>query len=180
MGIDLITKGKGSWENYQRFNAALSDVRSALAEMDGLTNVRLIDAHSFCWISVRKLKFDRKKAIDRMLVAVKRGALQAGGQTVEHAVKNKELRMNPAELKELLGSLLRQQHNRCALTGIPFDETHKDLRPSVDRIDSDGQYEQDNLQIVCQFVNFWKSDKKNEEFKRLLTLVRNEDSFPAI
>ena len=179
LGIDLITSYRGSWENYQRFNAALSDVRNALAEMDGLTDVRLIDAHSFCLISVRKLKFDRDKAIERMLDSVKKGAGQARGQTVEHAVKNKDLRMNPEELNELLESLLERQRNRCALTGIPFDESNQDLRPSVDRIDSDGHYEQDNLQIVCRFVNFWKRDKENDEFRRLLMLVRHEDSFPV-
>ena len=179
LGIDLITTRKGSWENYQRFNAALGDVRSALAVMDGLMNVRLIDAHSFCWIIVRILKFDRKKAIDRMLDAVKHTVLQSHGQIVEQAVKNKELRMNPSELNELLGSLLEQQRNRCALTGIPFDDANQNLRSSVDRIDSDRHYEQGNLQIVCQFVNFWKGDRDNEEFKRLLTLVRHEDGFPA-
>ena len=49
------------------------------------------------------------------------------------------------------------------------------LRPSVDRIDSNGHYEHGNLQIVCQFVNFWKADSNNEEFKRLLMLVRSAE-----
>ena len=157
LGIDLITTRKGSWENYLRFNSSLGDVRSALAEMDGLTNVRLIDAHSFCWI-IERMKFDRKKAIVEMLNAVAAAVRHPNSQIVERVVKNKERRMTQAELNELLGSLLDQQRNRCALTGIPFDNAKKDLRPSVDRIDSDGHYEQHNLQIVCQFVNFWKGD----------------------
>ena len=33
-----------------------------------------------------------------------------------------------------------------------------------------------NLQIVCQFINFWKSDSDNEEFKRLLMLVRGVEA----
>ena len=41
----------------------------------------------------------------------------------------------------------------------------------MDRIDSNGHYEFGNLQVVCQFVNFWKSDSDNSEFKRLLRLV---------
>lgn len=174
LGIDLITTRKGSWENYERFNAALGEVRSALAAMDGLTNVRLIDAHSFCWIIGWILKFDRKKAIDEMLNAVENTVRHSNSQTVERIVKNKERRMTPEELNELLGSLLDQQRNRCALTGIPFDHTKKYLRPSVDRIDSHGHYEQDNLQIVCRFVNFWKRDGDDKEFKFLLTLVRSE------
>jgi hypothetical protein len=48
----------------------------------------------------------------------------------------------------------------------------KNLLPSVDRKDSNGHYEVGNLQIVCQFINFWKGDSDNEEFKRLLMLVR--------
>lgn len=43
---------------------------------------------------------------------------------------------------------------------------------SLDRIDSDGHYEPDNLQVVCQFVIRWKSDSKDLEFRRLLALVR--------
>ena len=179
LGIDLITARKCSWENYQRFNAALGEVRNALAVMDGLANVRLIDAHSFCWIIEQQLRFDRKKAIVEMLKAVEKNVRDSNGQIVERTVKNKEQRMTGAELEELLGSLLDRRRNRCALTGIPFDNADQNLRPSVDRIDSDGHYEHDNVQIVCRFVNFWKSDRDNAEFKRLLELVRREDGLPG-
>ena len=172
LGIDLITTRKASWENYQRFNASLGDVQSALAEMDGLTNVRLVDAHSFCGIIERKLKFDRKKAIDKMLRNVEAAAQNANGQIVNQTVKNKELRMTREELNKQVISLLDQQRNCCALTGIPFDNANRNLRPSVDRIDSDGHYEHNNLQIVCRFVNFWKRDTDDREFRFLLRLVR--------
>ncbi|MEZ4234398.1 MAG: hypothetical protein R3B89_34810, partial [Polyangiaceae bacterium] len=46
------------------------------------------------------------------------------------------------------------------------------LTYSLDRIDSDGHYERDNLQVVCRFVNKWKSNSKDEEFRRLLRIVR--------
>jgi hypothetical protein len=72
------------------------------------------------------------------------------------------------------------QDNRCALTGIPFHfhgpDVDKNLLPSLDRIDSDGNYELGNLQVVCQFVNFWKGDSDNEEFRRMLMLVRGEEA----
>ena len=65
------------------------------------------------------------------------------------------------------------------VTGIPFHfhgpGADSNLLPSVDRIDSDGHYETGNIQIVCRFVNFWKSDTDDEEFRRLLMLVRGED-----
>ncbi|MDE0191063.1 MAG: hypothetical protein OXQ90_06870 [Gammaproteobacteria bacterium] len=196
LGIDLVTVSNCSWENYQRFNAALGEVREALAKMDGLTNVRLIDAHSFCWIlqkqlteSVKKKRkgaagtLSREKSIIEMRRSVENTVRNSNGQFVQRVVKNKELRMPPAKLEDLLRSLLTLQSNRCALTGIPLHlarpSADTSLKPSVDRIDSDGQYEQGNLQIVCQFVNFWKADSNNEEFKRLLKLVRSADAVPA-
>ncbi len=80
------------------------------------------------------------------------------------------------ELETHIKSLLDIQDNRCALTGIPFHfhgpNTDKKLRPSPDRIDSNGHYEMGNIQLVCQFINFWKGAEDNDEFKRLLAIVR--------
>ena len=45
----------------------------------------------------------------------------------------------------------------------------------VSRFERDGHYEAANIQIVCRFVNFWKSDTPDEEFRRLLALVRGEE-----
>ncbi len=87
--------------------------------------------------------------------------------------------MNPPVLESLIADLLDVQENRCALTGIPFQyrgsDVDRNLLPSLDRIDSNGHYEIGNLQVVCQFINFWKSDSDNEDFKRLLMLVRDVD-----
>lgn len=193
LGIELTTLRNCSWENYSQFNAALGEVQAALAQIDGIAKVRLIDAHSFCWMLERmedqgseankpgrkdagRILGGRDKSIVAMCYSVENTARNANGQTVERTVKNKELRMTSGELEKLLASLLDLQGNRCALTGIPFHflgpDADKNLLPSVDRIDSDGHYEVGNLQIVCQFINFWKSDRDNEEFKRLLMLVR--------
>ncbi|MFQ8430793.1 hypothetical protein [Amaricoccus sp. W119] len=104
----------------------------------------------------------------------------ANGQIIQRVLKNKELRMTSAELEKLIASLLDLQDNRCALTGIPFQflgpEADKNLLPSLDRIDSAGHYEVGNLQVVCQFINFWKSDGDNAEFQRLLMLVRGVET----
>ena len=197
LGIDLVTVRNCSWENYRRFNTALRGVQGALVETGGLTKIRLIDAHSFCWMLARQLGDEgikksgkdpgrvlggRETSIIEMRHSVEHTVRNAG-QLEQRTTKNKELRMTSAELEKLLGSLLDLQGDRCALTGIPFHFAGPDadfnLRPSVDRIDSNGHYEHDNLQIVCRFVNFWKSDTDNEEFKRLLMLVRGEDGVPA-
>lgn len=194
LGIDLVTVRSCSWENYQQFNAALNEVCRSLAEMSGITRVRLIDAHSFCWLLARlqgeessgdggkdhgRILTGRETSVIEMRDSVKNTVRNANGQIVERILKNKELRMTLTELEKLIGSLLDLQSNCCALTGIPFHfhgpEADVNLKPSVDRIDSNGHYEHGNLQIVCRFVNFWKADSNNEEFKRLLMLVRGED-----
>lgn len=48
-----------------------------------------------------------------------------------------------------------------------------DLSPSLDRIDSDAHHEAGNLQVVARFVNRWKSDDSDKNFRRLLALVRS-------
>lgn len=186
LGIDLKTARKCSWENYQRFNDALRDLQSALTVRAGLGTVRLIDAHSFCWMLGNPLKKEReqlKKGREKSIVEMRRSVestvRNSNGQTVKRIVKNKELRgMTPEGLTDLIRSLLDRQRNRCALTKIPFHfagpGADDDLRPSVDRIDSNGHYEAENVQIVCRFVNLWKGDSENDEFKRLLALVRGD------
>lgn len=45
---------------------------------------------------------------------------------------------------------------------------------SLDRIDSSGHYSIGNLQVVCRFLNRWKNDGNDTEFRRLLALLRSE------
>ncbi len=118
----------------------------------------------------------REKAIIAMRLTVENTVKNSNGQIVPGILKNKELRMTADELEKLLGSLLDRQKNLCSLTDIPFrfegPEEDANLLPSVDRINSDGHYEKGNLQVVCRFINFWKSNSDNAEFQRLLALVR--------
>lgn len=200
LGIDFTTLRQCSWENYATYNATLDGLRPLIGKAADLTAVRLVDAHSFCWIFSSLLKKEaegtlerapgakddgrilggREKSIIAMCYSVENTVRNANGQIVERTVKNKDLKMSTAELEKLIASLLDLQDNRCALTGISFHflgpDAEKNLLPSLDRIDSNGHYEAGNLQIVCQFINFWKSDSNNEEFKRLLMLVRGVEA----
>jgi hypothetical protein len=103
----------------------------------------------------------------------------SNGQQVSVTRKVKDLHMGRAELETYINALLAKQQYRCALTGIKLQRLgeHSDIQilPSLDRIDSDGHYAKGNLQVVCRFVNGWKSDTGNAEFLRLLALVRNEE-----
>ena len=102
----------------------------------------------------------------------------ANGQQVQRTVKNKDLRFGPpGEFEKYIEALIRDQAGRCALTGLELQDFGRESDPqlfcSLDRIDSDGHYEPGNLQIVCRFVNKWKSDAKDDEFRRLIALVRS-------
>ena len=89
--------------------------------------------------------------------------------------------MSEDELEKEIIYLLDKQENRCALTGIEFDYSDPpndiQLKPSLDRIDSEGHYQKGNLQVVCRFINFWKSAQDNSEFLRLLAKLRGDDDW---
>jgi hypothetical protein len=55
------------------------------------------------------------------------------------------------------------------LDGVDGD---RELRCSLDRIDSSKHYERGNLQIVCKFANRWKGASDNDQFKRLVEMIR--------
>ena len=84
--------------------------------------------------------------------------------------------MNGAALKKLIAGLLDLRADWCpALTGVPFHIHAKSANlnrvPSIDRIDSDGHYDDAKLQAVWRFVKFCKGDTPDEESRRPLALV---------
>ena len=54
--IPLKTDMRCSWDNYSDYNDALRAVQQQLIERAGLSDTRLIDAHSFCWMLIRPPK----------------------------------------------------------------------------------------------------------------------------
>jgi hypothetical protein len=119
----------------------------------------------------------RQKSIAYMAMIAKGTVAGSNGQQVLRTVKNKELRIPEKQLEPYLAALLESQEGLCAITGLPLqflgDEDDKEMLCSLDRIDSDGHYEIGNLQIVCRFVNRWKNDALDREFRRLIELVRS-------
>jgi len=195
--IPLKTAWQCSWENYQQYVAALQDVQAALTDYAGLGDVRLVDAHSFCWLLVRpelerpdvlvvnsatgkatnaKIYGGRDIAIENMIDMTVQTVKYANGQKVEVTKKLKELFLSEVELRSLIDELMKKQGEKCALTGVALDYRKegfdRKLRASLDRIDSKGHYEASNLQVVCSFVNNWKGATPDQEFRRLLELVR--------
>lgn len=122
------------------------------------------------------IKDARFKAVWTMANQAEQTAKQSYGQTVERSIKNKDLRLSKEALIVHLNELLFETGDRCAVTGLAlqFDGLDDQLRPSLDRIDSNGHYEAGNLQVVAHFINFWKRDTEDNEFRRLIGLVRGE------
>lgn len=122
--------------------------------------------------------FDTKDYfVRRMVKTAMTTAIYANGQKALRTVKNKEFRfVSPEEAEKYISELVDAQRELCAITGLPLmldcRERDLELSPSLDRIDSDGHYEIGNLQVVCRFVNRWKSDGDDSEFRRLIGLIR--------
>jgi hypothetical protein len=116
------------------------------------------------------------KAIWAMATQAELTAKQANGQIVDRIIKNKDLRLSKEALIVHLKELLEETGHRCAITGLVLQADGPDdqLRPSLDRIDSNGHYEAGNLQVVARFINFWKQAIPNAEFRRQLAMVRGE------
>jgi hypothetical protein len=204
LGIEFTTLRNCSWENYSRFMRVLEEVRLALEGVAGLKDIGLIDAHSFCWIFSTLLKRlpegvesaagagsndgrilgARERSITNMRLSILHTVSQSHGQMVSRNIQMKAKDLG-FQSDQALDAYIRErmtiQSDRCALTGIKFHfhgdyDIDKNLRPSPDRIDSNGHYAPGNIQVVCQFINMWKRDTENDEFLRLLSLVRNQEN----
>lgn len=103
-------------------------------------------------------------------------AAAADGRMVERRTKVKNFGFRDTQaLEAFIAELYERQEGLCAISDLPLQDKGGDdpqLCCSLDRIDSQGHYEPDNLQIVCRFINFWKSDRDNSEFRRLIAVLR--------
>lgn len=192
LSIDLRTSGRCSWDNYFAYNESIGWVRDALREWGGFTDARLLDAHSWIWLTARlpgKIEQQRKQGVSKpddvktkmidLGLSILRRAATANGQTEERVVKNKELFgfSSREALYNFLVQLWEKQEGICNLTGLPMQLRVEKGAPnhlivSVDRIDNSRQYCPDNLQLTCWFANRWKGTTSNDEFIDLLSLVR--------
>jgi hypothetical protein len=124
----------------------------------------------------------RRSAV-RMAMQAFGTAAQSNGQEVIRTMKDKKVLFTQSELEAYLIALMEAQEGLCALTELPlqYDGQNDDveLLPSLDRIDSDGHYEAGNLQVVCRFANRWKNNDKDENFKRLVAVVRGRAAASA-
>jgi hypothetical protein len=119
----------------------------------------------------------RQRAAAIMVMTAMGTVSQSNGQQVLKTVKNKEMLFPDRKaFEKCVLDLLELQEGLCAITDLrlQYEGDHDDIEMvcSLDRIDSDKHYEPGNLQIVCRFVNRWKSNGKDEEFRRLIRVVQ--------
>lgn len=121
--------------------------------------------------------FDAKRrAAWRMADTACATASKANGQEILRTIKLKNFEFSDKdELINYIVMLIDLQDRTCALTDLPlqFDGDHDDseMLASLDRIDSNGHYAKDNLQIVCRFANRWKGNDEDKNFRRLISSI---------
>lgn len=118
----------------------------------------------------------RRQTAERMVMTAKATVLQSGQEIIAVTKDKRFLFSSDRQATEYALELILKQKGQCALTGLQLlldgDPGDDQLRYSLDRIDSSRHYERDNLQIVCKFANRWKGAMNNDEFKRLMLLLR--------
>jgi len=114
----------------------------------------------------------------RMVKTAQQTANASNGQEVLQTIKNKHNAFPSLEVfSQHVAELMERQKFCCAITGIPLHSDDlpsgdDEMRASLDRIDSNGHYEPDNLQVVCKFINRWKGAGQNAQFLSLMGTLR--------
>ena len=76
--------------------------------------------------------------------------------------------------KEDIENLILDSKGKCALSGLPLSTMYNDpMKASIDRIDSNGCYTRDNVQLVGSMVNIAKNKHSMELFVEMCKGVVN-------
>jgi hypothetical protein len=84
---------------------------------------------------------------------------------LRHLKKAKRARILEVDIDiDFLSQLWESQGGKCAISGYPMTYSESNLfGVSIDRIDCQKGYTQDNVQLVCQAINFGKNKYTNNE-----------------
>lgn len=140
LGVELKTSRKCSWENYQAFLGVLRQVRDAL-RIECYDDVRLIDAHSFCWMIAQKQLPDEgaeapasvpEPFSGELLFVPKSAPTESGGRPGRAPVDWESLRRKQAEVGRLAEAVALNSE-KLRLEG----EGRADLVPDVRLVSDD-------------------------------------------
>lgn len=114
----------------------------------------------------------------RMVTTAAQTILQSNGEAALKRLKPKQNGFESQEqFERYVIGLIEMQGARCAISGLPLQRddacTDSEMLASLDRVNSDGDYAPDNLQVVCRFINRWKGADDNALFVRLLDELRH-------
>jgi len=113
----------------------------------------------------------------RLASTMEQTVKSADGSKSERGSKIKNTNMTHSECSDLVIKLYDSQEGLCAYSGIKMEldgqEDDKEMLSSLDRIDSEGHYTPQNLQLVCRFINRWKSNDEHELFARLISKLQD-------
>ena len=119
----------------------------------------------------------------RMVKTAQQTTNSSNGQKVLQTVKNKNNAFTSQDdFSQYVADLIDRQKFCCAISGLPIHPDNSpsgddEMKASLDRIDSSGHYEPGNLQVVCKFINRWKSADHNAQFLSLMGALRNHWQF---
>ena len=115
---------------------------------------------------------DIEKTARRIARTMLNTVSSADGRETTRTPKIKKTDLSEEDCIELVGLLYEQQNGVCAYSGLKIQldgfEDDGEMLASLDRVDSEGHYTPENLQLVCRFINRWKSNDDHELFKRLI------------
>jgi len=115
-------------------------------------------------------------ALDEMLRHAASACEQSGTESASIKKTKRNLFAGDIAFRQYVRDLIDGQQRRCKITQLPlqFHGEHADseMLASLDRIDSNGDYAPGNLQVVCRFVNRWKRDDNDANFRRLVALLK--------
>lgn len=89
--------------------------------------------------------------------------------------RKKVLEWEPADITaEFLWSLLKEQGGKCYWTGgaLSLEEMGKPWSISLDRIDCDRGYLQDNVALVCKAANLARNDSSPDDMHTFVELIK--------
>jgi hypothetical protein len=185
----LSSAGKGTFQKLQKDHPAFAE---ALIEGSDLNRWYILPAwqtkarqvgwtpgRAYSPAEIAQLQEEQRmrQTAARMVRTAQQTVLQSGKEVIRVTKDKQFIFPSEAAAQEYALNLMKKQEGRCTLTGLKLllDEEPGDdqLHYSLDRIDSSRHYEPGNLQVVCKFVNLWKGAMQNEEFKRLIALLRS-------
>lgn len=125
-------------------------------------NPEKVKSYKRNWYAKNK---ERSKLQKEDWLKTTRGCLSKKMGHLKRQKRNKQLEFK-ITLDDLV-DLWELQDGRCAISNYPMEASFNSLfSVSVDRINSSMGYTKENIQLVCQAINFAKNHYTNEEMIR--------------